>query len=462
MALSWKLHRDGKTVSPDAIVLPEERLSWPRTIGFGAQHVVAMFGATFLVPLITGFPPTATLFFSGLGTILFLLLTGNRLPSYLGSSFAFIAPIMAATASGDGDLGRASFGILAIGVLMAIVGLVVARFGTGWINALMPPVVMGAIVALIGFNLAPAVKNNWIGNPGANPDVDQALSSTIALVTLVAILLITVLFRGLIGRLSIVLGMAVGYIAAAFAGLVDFSGVQSANWIGLPAFHAVANPFADPTLWGLLPAFLPVVLVLIAENVGHVKSVGLMVNRDLDPVTGRALLADGVSTMLAGFGGGSGTTTYGENIGVMAATRVYSTAAYWVAGVIAILLSFSPKVGAVIFSVPAAVLGGVTVALYGLIGLIGVKIWIDNKVDFSKPINQFSAAVPLIVGIADFTVQYGSVVFNGIALGTIAAIGVYHLMRVLAKLRGGEMQVADPVVTGSTDVPDPASEQRSV
>ncbi|WP_440311938.1 uracil-xanthine permease family protein [Leucobacter chromiireducens] len=447
MALPWKLHGDGKHVAPDAIVLPEERLSWGRTIGFGAQHVVAMFGATFLVPLLTGFSPTATLFFSGLGTMLFLLLTGNRLPSYLGSSFAFIAPILAATAGGD-DLGRASFGILAIGVLMAVVGLVVHRFGTGWINALMPPVVMGAIVALIGFNLAPAVRNNWTGNPGANPDVDQVLSSWVALATLVAILLITVLFRGLIGRLSIVLGMAVGYIIAVIAGLVNFDAVAEADWVGLPQFHAVGNPFADPSLWGLLPAFLPVVLVLIAENVGHVKSVGLMVNRDLDGVTGRALLADGLSTMLAGFGGGSGTTTYGENIGVMAATRVYSTAAYWVAGTIAVLLSFSPKVGAVIFSVPPAVLGGVTVALYGLIGLIGVKIWIDNKVDFSKPINQFSAAVPLIVGIADFTIQFGSVVFNGIALGTIAAIGVYHLMRVLAKARGGEMQLADPVVTG--------------
>jgi NCS2 family nucleobase:cation symporter-2 len=160
--------------------------------------------------------------------------------------------------------------------------------------------------------------------------------------------------------------------------------------------------------------------------------------------------------VLAGFGGGSATTTYGENIGVMAATRVYSTAAYWVAGAFAMLLGFSPKVGALIFSVPAGVLGGVTVALYGLIGLIGVKIWIDNKVDFSKPINQFSAAIPLIVGIADFGLQIGSegqpVVFNGIALGTIAAIGVYHLMNGLAKARGGgEVQVADPVVTGATD-----------
>ncbi|WP_449278099.1 uracil-xanthine permease family protein [Leucobacter sp. GX24907] len=447
MALPWKLHGDGRRVSSDAIVLPEERMTWPRTIGFGAQHVVAMFGATFLVPLITGFSPTATLFFSGLGTLLFLLITGNRLPSYLGSSFAFIAPIMAAMAGGDPanpDLGRASFGILAIGVLMALVGIIVHRFGTGWINALMPPVAMGAIVALIGFNLAPAVRNNWTGDPANNPDVDQALSSTIAFVTIVAILLITVVFRGLIGRLSIVLGMGVGYIAAVLVGLVDFTAVRDASWVGLPSFHAVGNPFADPTLWGLLPAFLPVVLVLIAENVGHVKSVGLMIERDLDPVTGRALLADGISTVLAGFGGGSGTTTYGENIGVMAATRVYSTAAYWVAGVIAIGLSFSPKVGAIIFSVPPAVLGGVTVALYGLIGLIGVKIWIDNRVDFSKPINQFSAAIPLIVGIADFTIEFGSVVFNGIALGTLSAIGVYHLMSVLAKVRGTGSEAALP------------------
>jgi NCS2 family nucleobase:cation symporter-2 len=444
--MSWKQHGNGRTVAPDAIVLPEERLSWPKTIGFGAQHVVAMFGATFLVPLLTGFPPTATLFFSGLGTLLFLLLTGNRLPSYLGSSFAFIAPIMAATAGGpEGDLSRASFGILSIGVLMALVGVIVQRFGTGWINALMPPVVMGAIVALIGFNLAPAVKNNW--NATEN-------SGWVALITIVSVLLITVLFRGLIGRLSIVLGMVVGYVAAIFMGEVDFAPVGQAAWIGLPDFHLPGNPFSDPSLWGLLPMFLPVVFVLIAENVGHVKSVGLMIDRDLDPVTGRALLADGISTVLAGFGGGSGTTTYGENIGVMAATRVYSTAAYWVAGIIAMLLGFSPKVGAVIFSVPAGVLAGVTVALYGLIGLIGVKIWIDNKVDFSKPINQFTAAVALIVGIADFSLVFGSesspIMLNGIALGTLAAILVYHLMAWATRVRG----------IGETATPiEPAMEQ---
>ena len=440
MAFTWKQHGDGGSVQPDAIVMPEERLSWPKTIGFGAQHVVAMFGATFLVPLITGFSPTATLFFSGLGTILFLLITGNRLPSYLGSSFAFIAPIGVAVGSG-GDLSRASFGILAIGILLALVGLLVHKVGTGWINALMPPVVMGSIVALIGFNLAPAVKNNWTaeGIQGV-----AWHSSVIALITLAAILLITVLFRGLVGRLSIVLGVAVGYVAAVLLGEVDFALVSNAAWLGLPEFHLAANPFSDPTLWGLLPVFLPVVLVLIAENVGHIKSVGLMVKRDLDPVTGRALFADGLATAFAGFGGGSGTTTYGENIGVMAATRVYSTAAYWVAGIIAVLLSFSPKIGAIINTIPAGVLGGVTVVLYGLIGLIGVKIWIDHKVDFSKPINQFPAAVALIIGIADFSVQFGAIVFNGIALGTIAAIVVYHVMALVSRARGAS-QVATPI-----------------
>lgn len=427
MAFSWKLHGKG-SVSGDEMVLPEERLGWGRTIGFGAQHVVAMFGATFLVPILTGFSPTATLFFSGLGTLLFLLITGNRLPSYLGSSFAFIAPIMAATASG-GDITRASFGILVTGILFAIVGIIVHKTGTGWINALMPPVVMGSVVALIGLNLAPAVKDNFISNE------EHPHSTPIALITLFAILIITVIFKGLIARLSIVLGVAVGYVAALLFGAVDLEAFYAADLFGFPDFHAPANPFVDPTLWGLLPAFLPVVLVLTAENVGHVKSVGLMIERDLDPLTGRALFADGLATILAGFGGGSGTTTYGENIGVMAATRVFSTAAYWVAGIIAIGLSFSPKIGALINTIPPGVLGGVTVALYGLIGLIGIKIWIDNGVDFSKPINQFSAAVALIVGIANFTVEFGSVIFNGIALGTIAAIVVYHVMQTLAKLR---------------------------
>ncbi|RDV43235.1 nitrate reductase [Leifsonia sp. ku-ls] len=423
MALPWTLHGDGKKVGAHEIVLPGERLTWPRTIGLGAQHVVAMFGATFLVPLLTGFPPATTLLFSGVGTLLFLVITGNRLPSYLGSSFAFIVPIVAATKAHG--MPSALFGILITGILLAIVGLIVVATGTRWIDGLMPPVVAGAIVALIGFNLAPAAGANFAKAP------------VTALVTLAAVILCTVLFRGMLGRLSIFLGVAVGYVFAVLAGQVDFSGVEKAAWIGLPQFTLPANPFTSPaSTWGILPAFLPVVLVLIAENVGHIRGVAQLTDPAVNRLTGRALFADGLATTVAGFFGGSGTTTYGENIGVMAATRVYSTAAYWVAGIVAILLGLSPKVGAVINTIPAGVLGGVTTALYGLIGIIGVKIWLDNKVDFAKPKNQFTAATALIIGIGDFTLNLGQLTFNGIALGAIAAIVVYHVMNAIARVRG--------------------------
>ncbi|NYF12632.1 NCS2 family nucleobase:cation symporter-2 [Pseudoclavibacter sp. JAI123] len=438
MALPWKLHGDGKNVPASEIVLPEERLTWPRTIGLGAQHVVAMFGATFLVPLLTGFPPSTTLLFSGIGTMLFLLITRNRVPSYLGSSFAFIAPILAAVAS-DGQ-GVALAGIIVVGALLAVVGLIVNLAGTRWINLLMPPVVAGTIVALIGFNLAPAAKNNFEASP------------LVASVTLLTVIVVAVAFKGMVGRLSILIGVVVGYIVAAFMDQVDLAGFDEAAWIGLPTFTAPV--FAVEHLLVYL-MFVPVVLALIAENVGHVKGVGQLTNRNLDPMAGRALLADGLATVLSGFGGGSPTTTYGENIGVMSATRVYSTAAYWVAAIAAILLALSPKVGVLIASVPAGVLGGITTALYGLIGIIGVRIWLENKVDFSSPTNQFTAGVGLIVAIGDFTINSGQVTFGGIVLGTVATLVVYHLMSGIAKLRGSDAEDAgEDLVAGADGAAD--------
>ncbi|KTR10011.1 uracil-xanthine permease family protein [Curtobacterium luteum] len=419
MGLPWKLHGDGRTVSATTIVAPDERLGWGRTVGLGVQHVVAMFGATFLVPLITGFPPSTTLLFSGIGTILFLLITGNRLPSYLGSSFAFLAPIGAATKIGGIPL--ALSGIIVVGALLAVVGLVVHLAGAGWIDRVMPPVVSGAIVALIGFNLAPSAKKNFVEAP------------VVALITLLTIILVTVLSKGLVGRLSIVIGVAVGYVAAVIAGEVDFSAVAAAPWVGLPTFTA---PAFDVGQLAIYLGFVPVVLALVAENVGHVKGVGQLTGRDLTPLTGRALFADGVSTVLAGIGGGSATTTYGENIGVMAATRVFSTAAYWVAAIVAVLLGLSPKIGVLISSVPAGVLGGATTALYGLIGIIGIRIWVENRVDFAKPKNQLTAGIALITGIADFTFSFGSATFGGIIVGTVAAIVVYHVMDLIGRARG--------------------------
>jgi uracil-xanthine permease len=416
LGTKWTVHGDGKSIKPGQVVSPDERLSWPRTIGIGLQHVVAMFGATFLVPLLTHMPPATTLFFSGIGTLFFLVLTRGRVPSYLGSSFAFIAPILASQQQFGvaGALG----GVVVAGVTLAVLGLVVQKFGATWINRLMPAPVTGTIVALIGLNLAPSAKSNFEKAP------------ITALATLLVIILVSVLFRGILGRLAILAGVVAGYLVATLRGEVDFSKIHEAAWIGLPHFQTPVFHFA------VLGLFIPVVLVLVAENIGHVKSVALMTGEDLDPYAGRAIIADGVATTLAGLGGGSGTTTYAENIGVMAATKVYSTAAYYVAGAAALLLSFSPKFGELIATVPVGVLGGAATLLYGMIGVLGVRIWVQNKVDFSNNINLTTAAVALIIGVADFTWNAGQLQFAGIALGTAAALAVYHSMHALAKWRG--------------------------
>ena len=424
----WKIHGDGRTVEPGAVVRPDERLNWPATIAIGVQHVVAMFGATFLVPILTGFPVPTTLLFSGVGTILFLLITRNKLPSYLGSSFAFIAPVTAATAAhatgGDSGIGAALAGIVAVGVLLAIIGVVVHVAGVKWVDRFLPPVLAGTIVALIGFNLAGAAYGNFAKAP------------VTATFTLAITIVFAVLFRGFLGRISIFLGVIAGYIFAGFRGELDFSAVDKAAWVGLPTFHF--PDFGTPSVWSGIAMFLPVVLVLIAENVGHVRGVATMVeDPEINAQTGKALIADGVSTTIAGFFGGSGTTTYGENIGVMASTRVYSTAAYWVAGIAAILLSLSPKFGAIINSVPAGVLGGITTGLYGLIGVIGIKIWVDNRVDFSRPVNQYTAAVALVIAVGGFSiaVKDSGFVLGGIVIATVAAIVIYHGGNAIARLR---------------------------
>ncbi len=436
----WTLHGDGRTVRPGEVVAPEERLAWPLTIGVGAQHVLAMFGATFLVPLLTGFPVSTTLLFSGIGTLLFLAITRGRVPSYLGSSFAFIAPIQAvAFTDGAADpalLPLAVGGLLITGLVLAGVGLLVQAFGTRWLNAVLPPVVTGAVVALIGLNLVGVAKANYSAQPG------------IATVTLVSVLLLTVSLRGFLGRLSIVLGVVLGWVLATLLGGLDDAAVDrfhDASLFGLPDFTAPRFSFEAASL------FIPVVVVLVAENVGHVKAVASMTERDLDPQLGRTLFADGVATSLAGLGGGSGTTTYAENIGVMAATRVYSTAAYAVAGVSAVLLALSPKFGALVATIPAGVLGGVTTALYGLIAVLGVRIFVESRVDFRDPANLFPVAIALVVGAADYTLTAGRVSFNGIALGTFAVVVGHAVMRAIGRRTGVSEPLADPASLPDAD-----------
>ncbi|MCX6457503.1 MAG: NCS2 family nucleobase:cation symporter [Actinobacteria bacterium] len=413
--LSWKLHGDGKSIQPGEVVGIGERLTWPRTIGFGLQHIAAMFGATFLVPIITGFSPTTTLFFSGVGTLLFILITQNKLPSYLGSSFAFLAPVAAAKT--EGGIPAALGGIVAAGVLLALVGFIAKSAGTAWIENFMPPIVTGTIVMVIGLNLAGAAKNDFVAGP------------LLGLITLLSIGFIGAFFKGFIGRISIIGGLIVGYVVAALMGDVDFSGVNSAAWVGLPEF-------TTPTFsTSAIVLFLPVVLVLIAENIGHVKAVAAMTGKSLDDQVGNALVADGAATALAGLGGGSGTTTYAENIGVMAASRVYSTLAYIIAGVGAILLALSPKFGAVLAATPAGVKGGVTVALFGMIGVLGARIWIDAKVDFADPTNLYIAASALIIGISDLSWTSGKFAFSGIINATLMAVVGYQVFNRIAKAR---------------------------
>lgn len=407
----WTLHGDGRSVTPGAVVAPDERLGWPRTVAIGMQHVVAMFGATLLVPTLTGFPVNTTLLFSGLGTIIFLLLTRNKLPSYLGSSFAFIAPL---TASQQYGVGAQLGGVMVTGLALIAVGVAVQAAGRQLIDAVMPPVVTGAIVALIGFNLAPTAVSNFQQQPG------------VAAVTLATIAAVTAAARGMLSRLSILAGVVVGWVAAAASGGLTQESVRAigdAPWVGLPQFHTPEFHLSAVLLT------LPVLVVLIAENVGHVKAVSEMTHRNLDGLQGRALIGDGIATTLAGGLGGSGTTTYAENIGVMAATKVYSTAAYWVAALFAIVLAFIPKFGAVVFSIPAGVLGGACVVLYGMIGMLGVRIWQDNRVDFTDPVNLLTAAVALIVGIGNLSLTVGQVHLEGIALGSVGIIVAYPVLR---------------------------------
>lgn len=409
----WTVHGDGKRIAPGAVVAPEERLSWGRTIGIGMQHVVAMFGATLLVPTLTGFPVNTTLLFSGLGTILFLLITRNRLPSYLGSSFAFIAPLSASQQYG---IAAQAGSILVTGLVLAAVGVAVKIAGRRVLDAVMPPAVTGAIVALIGLNLAPNAAENFASQP------------LVATVTLLVILLATVAGRGMVSRLSILLGVVVGWVFAALTGNLGddaVAAIDAAPWVGLPEFHAPSFNVSA------IAVALPVLVVLIAENVGHVKAVSEMTKRDLDDLAGDALIADGLASTLAGGFGGSGTTTYAENIGVMAATRVYSTAAYWIAAFTAILLAFVPKFGALIFTIPTGVLGGACIVLYGLIGMLGVRIWMDNKVNFNNPVNLTAAAVALIAGIGNLTLTVGGVSLEGIAWGSVGIIVAYPIMKKL-------------------------------
>ena len=422
--LSWR-ERPASALADGGVIGPDERLPWPQTAAMGVQHVIAMFGATVLAPILMGFDPNLAIFMSGIGTLIFYFVTGGKVPSYLGSSFAFIGVVIAATGyAGQGpnaNIGVALGGIIFCGLLYALIGAIVQAVGTGWIERLMPPVVTGAVVAVIGLNLAHIpVKNMAASN----------FDSWMQLVTFLCVALVAVFTRGMVQRLLILVGLLIAtliyLVLANGLGLgkpMDFSGIVNAPWVGLPKFTA---PVFD-TNAALLIA--PVALILVAENLGHIKAVAAMTGKNLDPYIGRAFGADGLATMVSASAGGTGVTTYAENIGVMAATRIYSTAVFLVAACMALLLGFSPKFGALIQAIPLPVMGGVSIVVFGLITIAGAKIWVDNKVDFTNPANLLVAAITLVLGTGDFTLKFGDFALGGIGTATFGAVLLHALLR---------------------------------
>ncbi|MBL8364594.1 MAG: pyrimidine utilization transport protein G [Comamonas sp.] len=419
----WQ-EKSADVLAQGGVIGPHERLPWPQTAVMGVQHVIAMFGATVLAPILMGFDPNLAILMSGIGTLIFFLITGGKVPSYLGSSFAFIGVVIAATAyAGKGpnaNIGVALGGIIACGLVYTVIGAIVQMVGTGWIERFMPPVVTGSVVAVIGLNLAGIpIKNMAASN----------FDSWMQAVTFVCVGLVAVLTRGMVQRLLILVGLIVASLIYALLtngmGLgkpLDLTTLANAPWFGMPGFAAPV--FSGPAM--LLIA--PVAIILVAENLGHIKAVTAMTGQNLDQYMGRAFIGDGIATMVSGGAGGTGVTTYAENIGVMAATKIYSTAVFLTAALIAVLLGFSPKFGAVIQTIPLPVMGGVSIVVFGLIAVAGAKIWVDNKVDFSQNKNLIVAAITLILGTGDFTLKFGDFALGGIGTATFGAIVLYALL----------------------------------
>ena len=411
----WRPYRGNLEKTPVAM---NEYLPVGQSMVPGAQHAFAMFGATILAPLLMGFDPSLTMLITGIGTILFFLITGGHVPSYLGSSFAFIGAVAAATgyagAGSNPNIALALGGTIVCGVLYAIVGLMVMRTGTQWIEKLMPPVVTGTIVMIIGLNLAPVTIKSVSANN---------FDAWMALVTILCIGTIAVFTRGMIRRLLLLIGLVMSYaiyfVCANVMGLgkpIDFNAISNAAWFGLPAFHQPVFQLNAILL------IAPVFIILIAENLGHFKAVSAMTGQNISPYMGRAFFADGLCTTLSASVGGTGMTTYAENIGVMAATKIYSTVVFVIAGVFAILLGLSPKFGSLISTIPVAILGGASIVVFGLITIAGARIWISNQVDFSKNGNMIVAAIALIMGAGNYSLHIGNFDLGGIGTATFAAI----------------------------------------
>lgn len=403
------------------IIDVEERPPLLETVPLSLQHLFAMFGATVLVPILFKVNPATVLLFNGIGTLIYIFITKGKIPGYLGSSFAFLSPVFVVLPQYGYE--AALGGFIVVGLIFSLVGLSISAIGLKWIDVVFPPAAMGAIVAVIGLELAPVAA----GMAGLTAATLDPKVITVSLVTLAITILGSVVFRGFLSIIPILIGVVTGYILAFCLGLVDTTGIAQAAWFAVPTLYTPSFQF------NAIVIIVPAALVVIAEHVGHLLVTGNIVGRDLmkEPGLGRSLLGNGVSTMLSGCFGSTPNTTYGENIGVMAITKVYSVYVIGGAGVIAIILSFVGKLAAAILSIPTPVMGGISLLLFGIIAASGIRMLVESKVDYSKAKNLILTSVVLIVGISGAHISLGTVEMKGMALATVVAILVSLTFKLL-------------------------------
>lgn len=398
----------------------DQRVPLLKMFPLSLQHLFAMFGATVLVPYLLKVDPATALFMNGIGTIIYLVICKGRLPAYLGSSFAFIAPVLSVMAVPGMGYPAAQGGFIVFGCSFILLSLVVRYAGVEWISVLFPPAAMGAIIAVIGLELAPVAMGmaGIVGDSWKTLGMTQFQAVTLSMFSLLVTILGTVLFRGFFAVIPVLIGVVSGYVLAAVMGVVNFGAVAAAPWFALPTFY---QPTFD--IHAIL-MIMPALFVVFAEHVGHLVVTSNVIGRDLmeDPGLHRSLLGDGIANILSGIFGATPNTTYGENIGVMAITRVFSVYVIGGAAVLAILFSFIGKIAALIHGIPVPVMGGVSILLFGIIASSGLRMLVERKVDYTRPSNLILTSIVMVTGLSGATLTLGPVVLSGMGLSTVAAI----------------------------------------
>lgn len=405
------------------IIQVEEKVPAGLLIPLSIQHMFAMFGASVLVPFLFGINPAIVLFMNGVGTLLFIGITKGKAPAYLGSSFAFLAP--AGIVIAEYGYQYAQGGFVAVGFLGCILAFVIYKFGSDWIDVVLPPAAMGPVVALIGLELSGTAASN----AGLLDEVIDPKNVIVFLVTLGVAVFGSILFRKFLSVIPILIAVIAGYVAAIFCGLVDFTAVAEAPFFAMPAFQLPKFKLEA------IMIILPVILVITSEHIGHQVVTSKVVGRDLikDPGLHRSLLGDNFSTMLSGLIGSVPTTTYGENIGVMAVTRVYSVRVIAGAAVLSIICSFIGKLATLISTIPGPVIGGISFLLYGMIGTSGLRILVDSQVDYGKSRNLALTSVIFVTGLSGIAVKIGNIQLSGMVLACVTGMALSLIFYVLDK-----------------------------